>query len=317
MLINFRRCFAFLAIMAVFLLATSAFAQKHIALSFDDVPRQAGAFLTADERSGRLLKALQENGVKQAAFFVTVGNLEKPEMPNGAAHINAYVAAGHVIANHSWSHGHLSNMSAEDYLSDIDKAGVWLKGRRGYRPWFRYPYLGEGGWDKEKRDAVRAGLAARGLSNGYVTADGSDWHLEQLTIDAVKAGKSIDMNQLRRLYVASQMSGIAYHDELARRTLGRSPAHVMLLHETDLAALFLGDLIKELKQHGWTIIAADKAFRDPIAGITPDVPFTSGTNIGMIAWQRDIKPPMWPIWMSTEMITVQFNARVIKKAEAK
>ena len=37
------------------------------------------------------------------------------------------------------------------------------------RSWFRFPYLDEGAGDKEKRDAVRAGLAERGLVNGYVT----------------------------------------------------------------------------------------------------------------------------------------------------
>jgi peptidoglycan-N-acetylglucosamine deacetylase len=138
-------------------------------------------------------------------------------------------------------------------LNDIDSAELFLKGRKGYRPWFRFPYLDEGAEDKVKRDAVRAGLVARGLRNAYVTADGSDWNLEDLTIRAMADGKNLDMEALRRLYVTTQMSAVAYHDELERRTIGRSPAHVLLLHETDLAALFIEDLIKELQAHGWTI----------------------------------------------------------------
>ena len=42
----------------------------------------------------------------------------------------------------------------------VDAAELWLKGRPGYRPWFRYPFLDEGGRDKAKRDAVREGLKA-------------------------------------------------------------------------------------------------------------------------------------------------------------
>lgn len=288
--------------------------ERRIALTFDDVPRQRGAFLTPDERTEKLVAALKAAGVKQAAFFVNPGRLSKPDGVGGEARIATYVAAGHVIANHSFSHNHLSAVTAGEYLTDIDAAEVWLKGRAGYRPWFRFPYLDEGGPDKAKRDAVRKGLYQRGLRNGYVTADGSDWNLETLTIDAATAGKEMDMEALRKLYVASQMSGVEYHDELARRTLGRSPAHVLLLHETDLAALFIGDLVAELKRHGWTIITADDAFADPIGKIEPDVPHSAGTITGSIAWQNDIKPPLWPIWMSTGSVQFMFERRVIKNS---
>ena len=90
-------------------------------------------------------------------------------------------------------------MAAEDYLADIDRAEAWLKPRAGHRPWFRFPFLNEGRQDKVKRDAIRAGLAARGLRNGYVTAESSDWHMETLTIAAKAAGKTMDMDALRDL----------------------------------------------------------------------------------------------------------------------
>ena len=312
-MIAFFRTIFLMLVAAVLVAASPALAQdKRVALTFDDIPRQAGAFYTPDERTQKILAALEDAGVEQAAFFVNPGRLETPDGANGEAHIAAYVAAGHVIANHSFSHRHLSKSSAEEYLADIDRGEAWLRGRPGYRPWFRYPYLDEGAADLAKRDAVRAGLKARGLSNGYVTADGSDWHLEFLTIAAQQQGKTMDMKQLRRLYVASQMSGLEYHDQLARDTLGRSPAHVLLMHETDLAAMFLPDLIAEMRRHGWTIVTADEAFADPIASAEPDVPYAWGTLTGAMAWEKDVQPPTWPIWMSTGMVTHLFETRVIK-----
>lgn len=294
------------------LAAPLAAQEKRIALTFDDVPRQAGAFFTPEERSKRLIAALREAGVEQAAFFVTTSRLDTPDGAGGEARIAAYVAAGHVIANHSHSHWHLAQTPAEDYLADLDRAAAWLKDRPGYRPWFRFPYLGEGGRDAAKRDALRAGLAARALRNGYVTADGSDWHLEQLTIDAKNTGRAMDMAALRKLYLQSQMSGIAYHDALARRTLGRSPPHVMLLHETDLAALFIADLVAELRKDGWTIITADEAYADAqLAAAMPIVPHTSGTLTGMMAWEREVQPPYAPLWMGTEMMSWLFEAKVL------
>ncbi|ALE15659.1 polysaccharide deacetylase-related protein [Altererythrobacter epoxidivorans] len=285
---------------------------KRVALTFDDIPRQKGAFFTPQERTEKILAALRDASVGQVAFFINPGRLDTPDGADGEAHISAYVAAGHVIANHSFSHQHLSKSTAEDYLADIDRAEDWLRGRAGYRPWFRFPYLDEGAGNKAKRDAVRAGLKERGLANGYVTADGSDWHLEFLTIAAQEQGKPIDMKQLRRLYIAAQMSALEYHDQLARDTLGRSPAHVLLLHETDLAALFLPDLVAEMRKHGWRIISPDEAYRDLIASAEPDVPYAWGTLTGSMAWEKDVPPPLSPIWISTGMMTYLFETRVIK-----
>ncbi len=308
------RSFARLLIALSFvIIGTPVSADKRIALSFDDVPRKAGAFFTQEERSQRLIAALRQSKVKQVVFFVNPGQLANPDGAGGEARIAAYVAAGHVIANHSFSHPHLRQLTAADYLADIDKGEAWLKGRPGYRPWFRFPYLYEGGDDKTKRDDVRAGLAARGLRNGYVTADGNDWHLEQLTIDAAKAGKPMDMRALRRLYLQTHLSAVEYHERMARGTLGRSPAHVLLLHETDIAALFIGDLVAELRREGWTIVTADAAYRDPLSKAFPEVPFTSGTLTGMLTWEKKIDPPLSPLWMGEGMITHLFERRVLRE----
>jgi peptidoglycan-N-acetylglucosamine deacetylase len=305
------------AFIALCFAGTPVYAQKRIALTFDDIPRQQGAFLSPDDRTEKLIMALQLAKVKQAAFFLNPGRLDTPDGQGGEARIAAYVSAGHVIANHSFSHPHLGSTDADAYLSDIDAAAVWLKGRPGNRPWFRFPYLAEGGADKVKRDAIRAGLKARGLRNGYATADGSDWHLEDLTLQAKKDGKPMDMEALKKLYVQVQMSAVEYHDTLARQTLGRSPAHVLLMHETDLAALFLVDFVAELRRNGWKIITADEAFADPISKAMPDVPFAYGTLIGSMAWEKDIKPPLWPIWIGAATATFLFEKRVLKTPESK
>jgi peptidoglycan/xylan/chitin deacetylase (PgdA/CDA1 family) len=306
-----------LLVLALFVAPNAAIAQKRVALTFDDVPRSAGAFLSHEERTAKIIAALKHAGVNQAAFFLNPGKLVEPDRTGGEARIAAYVSAGHVIANHSNTHPALTSVTAEAYLADIDAASAWLKGRPGYRPWFRFPYLNEGRRDKVKRDAIRAGLKARGLMNGYVTADGSDWHLEQLAIDAKVAGKAMDMNQLKKLYIASQISALEYHDQLAKDTIKRSPAHVLLLHETDLAALFLADLVAEMRLAGWEVITADQAYKDPIAKVMPDVPYAYGTLIGSMAWEKDVKPRAYPFWMDTSVISAVFKERVLKEMDGK
>lgn len=285
--------------------------EKRIALTFDDIPRERGAWLDDDERTRRIVAGLRGAGVEQAAFFLNPGRIA--EKPGAEARIAAYVAAGHVIANHSATHPHLNVTEAAAYLADIDAAEAWLKGREGYRPWFRFPYLDEGGRNLARRDAVRAGLGARGLMNGYVTVDASDWFYEQAAIDAVKAGKRVDQNALRDLYIESHVGSAEFTDALARRALGRSPAHVLLLHETDLAAFWIGDLVHALEAKGWTIVSADEAFADPMARIAPDVPVAQGTLIEAIAWQKGLPTPRWYGRNDTRVAGKLFAERVLKE----
>lgn len=289
---------------------------KRIAVTFDDVPRGPGAFLTVKERTERLLSALRDAGVKQAAFFVNPGRFPEGDPTEGESRISAYAKAGHVLANHSFSHPRLNATSAADYLADIDKAEAWLKDRPSRRPWFRFPFLDEGGPDKGKRDAVRAGLKARGLQNGYVTVDASDWNMEQLASDARKAGKQVDMAALRDLYVESHVEAAEFYDGLARRTLGRSPAHVLLLHENDLAALFLPDLLATLRRAGWQIVTADEAFRDPIAAAMPDIPVAQGTLTEALAWEKGLPAPRWYERNNVRRASKIFAERVLKEKPA-
>ncbi len=302
-------------LIAVFLLAVvpASAQQKRIALTFDDVPRTKGAFFTPEERTVKLIAALKKAKVKQAAFFLNPGNLSKPDGKGGEARIAAYVAAGHVIANHSFSHPHLSKLTPGEYLADIDKAAAWLKGHSGYRSWFRFPYLDEGGRDKNKRDAIRAGLLARGLRNGYVTTEASDWNIDDLTIQAKKMNKAMDMAALKDYYVTLHVEAADFADGLAVKTIGRSPAHVMLLHETDVAALFIPDLVKALRKDGWTIVTVDEAYADPLSAAMPDTQFANGTLIEAMAWAKGLPEPRWYKYNDTDLANALFKEKVLKE----
>ncbi|WP_230769258.1 polysaccharide deacetylase family protein [Sphingomonas sp. Leaf4] len=302
-------------LMAALLAAMPAAAQKRIALTFDDAPRSAGAFLTLDQRTVKLIAALHRAGVTQAAFFVNPGNLaDAADGVDGVDRLTDYVAAGHVLADHSYSHPALSKLTPEQYLADIDRAERWLKGREGYRAWFRYPFLDEGGADKVKRDAVRAGLKARGLANGYVTLDGSDWQLEGMTIAAKQAGRAMDMAALRTLYVDMMMQGVETHYANAQKVFGtRQPIHVMLMHETDIAALFIEDFVKALKAKGWTIATADAAYADPLGRVATDPAHANGTLTGQIAQTRGIGGLASPPLGDAKAAQAAFDTRVLTR----
>jgi peptidoglycan-N-acetylglucosamine deacetylase len=252
--------------------------RKRIAFSFDDVPLADGGLLAnAQQRTAMLVEGLAQAEVPQAVFFVVAGQIGHPLIPHGERRIAAYTGAGHVIANHGFDHLALADTPLDEYLADVDRATAWLSGRPGYRPWFRYPYLDEGDTDPAKRAALRRGLVERGLSNGYVTVRSTDYHLDGLAGQA----PGVDRAALRDLYVELLLGSADFYDRMAVRAIGRSPAHVMLLHANDLNALFIADVAAAFRRAGWDIVGADEAYQDPIAEGQGDEWNVSGRVVAM------------------------------------
>jgi peptidoglycan/xylan/chitin deacetylase (PgdA/CDA1 family) len=240
-------------------------ATREIAITLDDAPREDTAHFDGATRTSKLLATLKRAKVSQIAFFCNPARMDAA----GAARIKAYADAGHLIANHSHTHADLHRVGVQAFLADVDAADQVLRRHSNFRPWFRFPYLHEGK-TLEVRDALRTELDKRGYLSAYVTVDTYDWHMDRMFQDATAAGKKISFDRLRDAYVDLLSDSIDFYDEVAVKELGRSPRHVLLLHENDLAALYLGDLVKRLRKTGWKIISPEPAFQDPIASVEPD-----------------------------------------------
>lgn len=259
---------------------------KRIALTLDDAPRGDGPIYSGAERTKVLIESLKSVDASPVAFFVTTKNLKHD---GNRKRIQRYASAGNLIANHTHSHPWLSRVETDEYIAGIDKAEVLLDGFDNRRPWFRFPYLDEGS-TLEKRDQVRESLAQRNLMNGYVTIDNYDWYIEDKWKEAVNQGKSVDMDALRSVYLKVMLSAVDFFEELAQNTLERSPAHVLLMHENDLAAIFIDDLITELRSKGWEIISPDEAYQDPIAKILPKTLMANQGLVAALAVEAGTKP---------------------------
>lgn len=283
---------------------------KRIALTFDDVTLGDGPFLSGAERTRRLIGELRSAGV-DAMFFITTGNVER-EGAAGVSRVRDYAAAGHLLANHSHSHDGLSRVGTADYIADIDVAVAALADFDGVEPWYRFPYLDEGS-TPEQRDALRGALNARGLGNGYVTVNTFDWALVNFSEEASRAGIDVDLDRLRRLYVDVILASTAFYDELAQEALGRSPLHVLLLHENDLAALFVGDLVDALRQLGYEVVPAALAFTDPIAAREPDTMWLGQGRIAALAHEGGATPErLEPPAENLDYLRRRFDAEVLE-----
>ena len=264
---------------------------KQIALTYDDAPLGDGPRYTGAERTEALIDQLDEAEAGPAAIFVTTKGFE---LESGAERITAYATAGHYIANHSDQHMWGSRTPTDDYIADIDQAEAKLAQFANRRPWFRFPFLDEGGQGEanktgQKRDAYRAALAERGLISGYVTVDTYDWHLDRLWNQAVEDGRAVDMDALSDVYVDMVLDAAAHYDALGQRVLGRQPVQVLLLHENDLAASFTTDMIAALRAEGWDIVDPDVAFADPLVDALPETLYSGGGRISALAADQGLR----------------------------
>ena len=262
------------------IMSTQAHALE-IALSFDDAPRGDSTLLSGDERTKKLIDNLKEAEVSDALFYVTTRNLKD----HTTQRIQDYIDAGFHLANHSDKHYSADKVDIETYTQDISIAHEKLASFDNVLPLYRYPYLREGN-DRETRDAIRGHLKSLSYQNGYVTVDNYDWYMDKLLQDALSAGKEVDYDALRDAYITILWESILFYDNIGQEVLGRSPKHVLLLHENDLAALYIGDLVRHIETQGGKIISSQEAYQDPIATTVPDVLFNGQGRVAAIAKEK-------------------------------
>jgi len=282
---------------------------KEIAISFDDAPRRLTSKLTNIQRAKEIVKKLKKANVKDAAFFCNSAHIN--EKTKGA--LKVYADAGFKIANHTHSHPSFSKLNFKEYKADFLEADTILKEYSTFTKLFRFPYLREGN-KKKKRNKMRKFLTSMGYTNAYITVDFSDWHLEDLYRQSLEKGEKVNLKRLKKLYLSLTKESLEHYDSLANKYLNRSPKHVLLLHETDLAALFIDDLVKAMRSWGWKIISSKEAYTDPIADfkLKKAIKYNPG-RIGEIALSKG--HPIKEIWApstSTSTISKRYEYEVLK-----
>ncbi len=260
-------------------------ARREIALTFDDAPRLDSRQFTGTERTRLLIENLANAKSPPVIFFSTTKHIDE----QGDARMRAYQGAGHYIGNHTHTHQRISKLGVDAYIEDIRVAHEKLSQYDNFVPLFRYPFLDEGR-DIESRDRIRTELLNLGYSNGYVTVDNYDFFMDSLLQRAIEQGRAINWDNLGRAYVASLMESVRFYSDIAVQYLDQSPVHSILLHENDLAAMYIDDFIKALRTEGWTIVDARKAYKDPIAKQVPDTLFNGQGRVGALARVKGVEP---------------------------
>lgn len=257
-----RRALA--ALLVVF--GSSCVQAQTLALTFDDGldPAKEPA---AASWNRQILETLHDAGITSMVFPALV----RTGRARGLDLIRDWARAGHAIGNHTSRHRSLGSpqVPLADFIGDVKEADAVLSRLPGWTKMLRFPYLKEGN-TLAKRDGMRLWMQAAGYRAAPVSIDASDWYYNQVFAAWLDEGNTEKADRVKAAYIGHLLDRAAYYDGLARQVLGRSPAHVMLLHTSRINAAALEEVIAAFRGRGWSFTAARTAFDDPIYTVQID-----------------------------------------------
>jgi peptidoglycan-N-acetylglucosamine deacetylase len=275
-------------LLAVVLLGSPAQAQE-VAFTFDDGPKMAEhTGMTATERNTSILKQLAGAHLK-SILFVTRPDAD----PVRNDLIRQWGLQGHSIGNHTATHPSIDDVGLAGFEQDVIDCEAAIRDVPGFVRRFRFPYLKEGA-TVAKRDGIRSFLDAHGYKSGAVSIDASDWYYSERLSQRLLSDPLADTRPYRDAYLKHLYDRAQYYDGLSRQVLGRSVAHVLLLHHNLINALFLTDVIRLFKDKGWTLIDSETAFEDPVYAMRPDTVPAGESILLALARQKGVPGLRFP-----------------------
>jgi peptidoglycan/xylan/chitin deacetylase (PgdA/CDA1 family) len=233
--------------------------RPQIAFTFDDPKLQHGAQLGWQDVNQRILGAFAKHQLKSVLFVCGM----RIDSDAGRELIGAWDSAGHLIANHSYSHLDFNTTSLAEFAADTLKNEPLVTPYRHFARLFRYPFFKEGD-TAEKRDGMRSLLRQHGYRMGRATIDASDWAISARLEKRAAGNPSADLAPYRDFFLQHIWERAQYYQSLAQRIVTHPVRHTVLLHHNSLNALFVDDLIVMFSNRGWQPIDAEYAYRDPV-----------------------------------------------------
>jgi len=262
-----------------------------MAVTIDDLPYvdhgDTGFLAAAQRDTTKILAALKAHDAP-AIGFVNESKLDAPtpaEHEGRIALLKSWLAAGHTLGNHTYSHRDVDAVSVEAFVEEIDKGERVTRGLAGPLRWFRHPMTHTGA-TPEKRDAIAKALAARGYRIAPHTVENSDF-----VFDLAGAGADADTRaKLRDAYITYTLAATAFAEEKAAELFGRDDVpQVLLIHANLIQAETLGTLLDRLQGRGYRFITLDAATADR-AYATPDVYAGRWGPTWLFRWSRTLAP---------------------------
>lgn len=258
--------------LGLILAAATSFSEpvREIALTIDDLPLVASKMNTpgniqrSTERFNRIVQILTENKIP-ATGFIIAGAIEKGQWE----FLEEFRKAGLQLGNHTYTHRGVSQIGAEKYIADVDRADKKLANILTQPKYFRYPYLDEG--NKKNKPLVQKYLADHQYIVAPVTIDSKDFEFNEQVYKTPYRVREQTVNRIKPRYLAYIWQQTLKAEKQAK---DQPVKQILLIHANILNSYVLEDIIKMYQKNGYKFITLSEALQHPAKAITYPSPET-------------------------------------------
>ena len=276
--------------------ATSEAQTRSVAITIDDLPfvtsnasRPMGPpdAIVAAQANHKLLDVLAKHHVPVTGFVIekSVNTLGREA---GTAMLREWTTRGFDLGNHSYAHPSFNDLTVaqmEDQVVRGEATFAPLMREAGRKvEFFRFPF-NQTGDTKEKHDAMAAFLAERGYRLASCTIEVEDWMYTQKYFLTMAGHDDAATARLRADYLRFMGAQVDYFAGLNRQIFGYEPPEVMLLHENQLNADLMEEILQLFEQRGYRFVSLSDAESDP-AYWTPETFITKYGQMWSYRWAK-------------------------------
>jgi len=291
-----------------------AFAQSRtVAVTVDDLPYATGDdaeavspsdAATAEEINRKLLSAFRHHNVPVTGFVVQK-RVEELGMAAGTRILREWTYGEFALGNHTYSHPDVNQLSLaqiEDEIVRGETVFVPLMKQAAKKPeFFRFP-MNHTGDTKEKHELLSAFLSRRGYRLATCTIDNSDYLFNSAYVRMLTKHDEQSVRKLQQEYLSYTGTEIDYYAGLGKQVFGYEPPQVMVLHDNQLNADMIEQLLTLFEKKQYNFVSLEKAQSDGAYRI-PDTYITKYGPMWGYRWaaeqgvkvdgSREPEPPEW------------------------
>jgi peptidoglycan/xylan/chitin deacetylase (PgdA/CDA1 family) len=295
---------------------------RAVAVTVDDlpgaVPGRGSWEVVGDlknlQRINRAIPRILKSHQAPAIGFVNEWKLQVTgERDARVALLQWWLDAGLTLGNHTYTHASFQTTPLDQYEDETIRGEVvtraLMKTSGQEEKYFRHPFLMTGP-TPEAKVAFEAFLKERGYCVAPVTVDNDDYQFNDVLGAALESQDKQLADKTRAAYLAYMDSAFDYYEGLSRSLFHREIPQVLLVHDSELTAECLDEILTRLERRGYHFISLDVALAD-LAYATPDL-FIGPEGFSWLIrwklafgqkadWQNEPHGPEWIIKMSSDI----------------
>jgi len=261
--------FSALAVGAGDSLALAQTPDRRMAVTFDDLPAQSTVSETPifEDITDGLLEAAKRFempllGLVNENKLIVKGEVDQRRV----AVLKMWLAAGHNLGNHTYSHPDLHTTPLKDFLDDIARGERVLEQLIGSSQdagdrFFRHPML-HTGRDLETKLAVERFVEDRGYRIAPVTIDNGEWIFARAYDLALDRRDDAMANRVASEYLDYMVRVTVFYEVQSQEIVGYEMPQILLLHANRLNAQHSEELFARLAARGYRWIRVEEALED-------------------------------------------------------